>query len=210
VRRYKATPTNKEATKLGKKAAVTRSAFGLLVLAATTIGAAACATGRAQIPEPEPTLVVPPVPPRSIDPPPVVEPPAEPPVSEAPPAPAPPPRRNPNRPPVEAKATEPKQEAPVESAPAVPTNPAPVAQLRTPTTPTGPEAVRQIREILDATQKMLDGVGAMTSDDRKANYATARSLVQQSEEAIKKEELTQARSFAERAQQIAKVLLSGR
>jgi ElaB/YqjD/DUF883 family membrane-anchored ribosome-binding protein len=89
-------------------------------------------------------------------------------------------------------------------------NPPPVAQLRTPTTPTGPEAVRQVKEILDATQKMLDSVGSLTSDDRKANFATARSLVQQSEESLKKEELTQARSFAERAQQIAKVLLSGR
>ena len=38
---------------------MTRSAIGLLVLVATTVGAAACATGRAQIPEPEPTLVVP-------------------------------------------------------------------------------------------------------------------------------------------------------
>ena len=200
MRRYQATH--------GKKDLVTRSAIGLLVLVATTVGAAACATGRAQIPEPEPTLVVPPVPPRSIDPPPVVAPPVDLPITDILPPSPPPPRANRTRPAAEAKV-EPKQEPPVESVGPV-SNPAPVAPLRTATTPTGPEAVRQIREIVDATQKMLDSVGSLTSDDRKANYATARSLVQQSEEALKKEELTQARSFAERAQQIAKVLLSGR
>jgi outer membrane biosynthesis protein TonB len=203
VRRYQASH--------GKKDLVTRSALGLLALVITTLGAAACATGRAQIPEPEPTLVVPPVPPRSIEPPPVVEPQHEPETTEAP-SPPPAPRPNRSRPAAEAKPEpkqEPKQDPQVETVGPVP-NPPPVAQLRTPTTPTGPEAVRQVKEILDATQKMLDSVGSLTSDDRKANYATARSLVQQSEESLKKEELTQARSFAERAQQIAKVLLSGR
>lgn len=188
---------------------MTRSAFSLLALLATTLGTAACATTRAQIPEPEPTLAVPPVPPRSIQPLPVEQAEPEPTVAEAPPPAPPPPRTNRTRPPVEAKA-DPKPEPPVETATATPPGPGPVPPLRSPTTPTGPEAVRQIREIVDATQKMLDSVGSMTSDDRKANYATARSLLQQAEEAIKKEELSQARSFAERAQNIAKVLLSGR
>jgi hypothetical protein len=186
-----------------------RPAIGLLVLAATTFGAA-CATSRAQIPEPEPTLVVPPVPPRSIEPAPVPLPAVDPMPAEPPPPAPPPPRTNRTRPAAEAKA-EPKPEPPADAAANTPApNPSPVPPLRTPATPTGQEAVRQIREILDATQKMLDSVGSLTSDDRKANYATARSLLQQSEEAIKKEELTQARSFAERAQNIAKVLLSGR
>ena len=48
------------------------------------------------------------------------------------------------------------------------------------------------------------------SDDRKANLVQARALMQQTEEALKKEEVTQARSFAERAQNIAKLLASGR
>jgi len=187
---------------------VTRSAFSLLALLATTLGSAACATTRAQIPEPEPTLAVPPVPPRSIEPLPVEEVEPLPTVAEVPPPAPPPPRTNRTKPPVEAKV-DPKPEPQVEPT-AAPPGPGPVPPLRSPTTPTGPEAVRQIREILDATQKMLDSVGSMTSDDRKANYATARSLLQQAEEAIKKEELSQARSFAERAQNIAKVLLSGR
>ena len=104
---------------------------------------------------------------------------------------------------------DPKQDPPIEPVAATPA-PAPVAQLRTPATPTGPEAIRQIREILDNTQKMLDSVQPPLSDDRKANLTSARALMQQSEEALRKEELTQARSFAERALNIAKVLLSGR
>jgi hypothetical protein len=88
-----------------------------------------------------------------------------------------------------------------------------VAPLRTATAPSGQEAIRQIREILDATLKMLDKVEKSEtplSDDRKANLVQARALIQQTDEALKKEEVTQARSFAERAQNIAKLLASGR
>jgi phage shock protein A len=95
---------------------------------------------------------------------------------------------------------------------AVPTPP-PVAPLRAATAPTGTEAIRQIKDILDTTLKMLDKVEKSEtplSDDRKANLSQARALVNQTEEALKKEELTQARSFAERAQNIAKLLASGR
>jgi phage shock protein A len=55
---------------------------------------------------------------------------------------------------------------------------------------------------------MLDKVESPLSDDRKANLTQARAFMQQAEEALKKEELTLARSLAERAQNIAKLLIS--
>ena len=197
---------------------MTRSIHSFAVLLAIALGAAGCATTRAQIPEQEPTLVVPPVPPRTIQPPVVVEPPVEPPPVE--PAPAPAPTSKTTRPRAQTDTNKPdpnkpdpnKQEPPPDTVAAVPT-PQPVAPLRTATAPTGQEAVRQIRDILDTTVKMLDKVEKSEpplSDDRKANLTSARAQVQQAEEALKKDELTQARSFAERAQNIAKLLASGR
>jgi hypothetical protein len=192
---------------------VTRSIQSFAVLLAIALGAAGCATTRAQIPEQEPTLVVPPVPPRTIEPPVVVEPPVEVPTVE--PAPAPTPTNRTTRPRAQTDTNKPdpnKQEPPPDTVAAVPT-PQPVAPLRTATAPSGQEAIRQIREILDATLKMLDKVEKSEtplSDDRKANLVQARALIQQTDEALKKEEVTQARSFAERAQNIAKLLASGR
>jgi phage shock protein A len=87
--------------------------------------------------------------------------------------------------------------------------PPPVAPLRTPATPTGAEAFRQIREIIESTQKLLDKAEQQQlSDDRKANLTQARGYLQQAEEAIKKEDWTLARSLAERAQNIGKLLTS--
>ena len=192
---------------------MTRSNHCFAVLLAISLGAAGCATSRAQIPEQEPTLVVPPVPPRTIQPPVVVEPPVEPPAVE--PAPPPAPTNRTTRPRAQTDTNKPdpnKQEPPPETVTAVPAPP-PVAPLRTATAPSGQEALRQIKEILETTLKMLDKVEkseTTLSDDRKANLVQARALVQQTEEALKKEEVTQARSFAERAQQIAKLLASGR
>jgi len=191
---------------------VTRSTLKLAVLLVIGLIVSGCVTNRAQIPEQQPTLVVPPVPPRAIEPPVVVEPPVEPPPVEPPPTPAPTAKQKP-RPQADPKVADPKLEPPPDTSATVSTTPPPVAQLRTPTTPTGPEAIRQIKDILDATLKMLAQVEkseSPLSDDRKANLSQARALVQQTEEALKKEELTQARSFAERAQNIAKLLLSGR
>ena len=187
---------------------MTRSTHRLAVLLIIGLGVSGCVASRAQMPEPQPTLIVPAVPPRAIEPAPVVETPVEPPPVEPSPPPTTSSKPKPSRPATESKA-DPKQDTPVEPVTGPPA-PAPVAQLRTPDTPTGPEAVRQIREILDNTQKMLDSVQPPLSDDRKANLTSARALMQQSEEAMRKEELTQARSFAERALNIAKVLLSGR
>ena len=179
----------------------------LVVLLAAGLSAAGCVTSRAQIPEQPPTLVVPPVPPRAIDPPVIVEPPVEPPPVEPPPAPAPATKPRPSRPAPDVSKTDPKQEPPPDAAATVPTPP-PVAPLRTPSTPTGADAIRQIRDILDSTSKMLDKVESPLSDDRKANLTQARAFIQQAEEALRKEELTLARSLAERAQNIAKLLIS--
>ena len=183
----------------------------LVMLLVIGLSAAGCVTSRAQIPEQPPTLAVPPVPPRAIEPPAVVEPPVEPPSAEPAPAPTPTTKPRPPRPVADAAKTDPKQEPPPEVVATVPPPP-PVAPLRTANAPTGQDARRQIRDILDSTVKMLDKVDKIVdpplSDDRKANLTAARALVQQSEEALKKEELTQARSFAERAQNIAKLLTS--
>ena len=189
---------------------MTRSTLKLAVLLVIGLIVSGCVTNRAQIPEQQPTLVVPPVPPRAIEPPVVVEPPVEPPPVEPPPTPAPTAKQKP-RPQADPKVADPKLEPPPDTSATVSTTPPPVAQLRTPTTPTGPEAARQIRDILDTTQKLLDKVDYPNlSDDRKANYTTAKAHIQQAEEALKKEELTQARSLADRAQVIAKLLLAGR
>jgi hypothetical protein len=185
---------------------VTRSIYSFAVLLAIGLSAAGCVTSRAQIPEEPPTLVVPPVPPRTIDPPPVVEPPVEPPPAEPAPAPAASTTKQ-NKPrPVTDSKPDPKQEPPPDVVATVPTPP-PVAPLRTPATPTGPEAARQIKEIIESTQKLLDKAEQQQlSDDRKANLTQARAFIQQAEEAIKKDDLTLARSLAERAQNIGKLL----
>jgi outer membrane biosynthesis protein TonB len=187
---------------------VTSRIHTLAVLLVMGLSAAGCVTSRAQIPEQAPTLAVPPVPPRAIEPPVIVEPPVEPPPVE----PAPPPvavSKPPRRP--AADKPDPKQEPPPDSGATVPTPP-PVAPLRSAATPIGPEAEKQIREILENTQKALDKVdpGSLASDDRKANFEQAKAFLRQADEALKKEELTQARLFAERAQNIAKQLQSGR
>ena len=54
---------------------------------------------------------------------------------------------------------------------------------------------RQIREILENTQKALDKVdpGSLASDNRKANFEQAKAFLRQADDALKKEELTQAR-----------------
>lgn len=179
-----------------------------LVLLLLLAGAAACSTGRAQAIEDKPTLVVPPVPPRSINPAPVIEPPpvAPEPAPMLPPPPAPaksrPAARNETKP-------EPKPEAPPEAGNStlLPNPPPPVAPLRTATTPTGPEAAKQVREILGRAENVLSRVDYQKlTADRRATYDSAKSFIEQAEAALKKEDLTLARSFADRAQNIAKQL----
>jgi hypothetical protein len=158
----------------------------LLALLAPAVG---CTAARAQVqPEDHPALVVPPVPPRVIDPMPA-EPAAIEPVGELPTAPANPPRPRPqNREQTRAAAPDPKTEAKPPDAP--PTDPAgssqpppstqPVPPLRTPGTPDGPEMAKQVRETLDRASKILGSVDyqALKSDSR-ANYENAKSFMKQ-------------------------------
>ena len=182
----------------------------LLLLVLLGASLAGCASTRAQVVEDQPALVVPPVPPRSIEPPRVVEPPPAEPAVEPPPTPTTtfkPANRSPRQN-AEKQESKPPDVPPDTT---VPANPSPVPPLRTATTPSGPEAARQIRDILERATNVLAKVDYQKlSDDRKANYNSAKNYMQQADEALKKDDLTLARSFADRAENIAKVLESGR
>ncbi len=174
------------------------------------VAAGACATGRAQAIEDKPTLAVPPVPARTIEPQPVAElPRVEPipesnPVATAPPKPRPAPRNTETRP------ADPKPEATTESVAAAPP-PAPVAALRAPTAPSGPDALRLIRETLQRADGILAKVDYQKlTADRRASYDSAKNYMQQADEKIKQEDLMLARAYADRAEEIAKRLESGR
>lgn len=188
-----------------------RALYSLLLIVTTLVTATfavGCATGRAQVADQPPALVVPPVPPRAIEPAVIAEAPPVEPLPEVAPVPTttakPAGRAN--------RATKPEPESkpePVETP--TPTNPPPVAPLRTAATPSGPEATRQIRDTLDRARGLLSRVDFQKlSDDRKANYKTAQNYIEQSLDALKKDDLTLARSFAERAENIARQLEPGR
>jgi outer membrane biosynthesis protein TonB len=177
-----------------------------LVLLLMLAVSAACSSGRAQVIEDRPTLVVPPVPPRTIEPPALVLPPPVDPPADPAPATSTPASKPKSTPKNEAKP-EPKPETPPETTIATVPNPPPVAPLRTPTTPSGPEATRQIKDILARAENVLSRVDYQKlTADRRATYESAKSFIAQADEAIKKEDLTLARSFAERAENIAKQL----
>ncbi len=178
-----------------------------LVLLLLAGGLAACASGRAQVVEEQPTLAVPPVPPRTIEAQPLVEPPVSEPIVEASTPATPPPKPRANRANTEPKP-EPKPEVPpVETANATVPNPAPVAALRTPSTPSGPEATRQLKETLQRTDAILNKVDYQKlGDDKRANWNAAKAYLRQAEEAIAKDDIRQALNLAERAENIAKQL----
>lgn len=179
-----------------------------LVLLLLITSTAACAGNRVPIIEDQPTLVVPPVPPRTIEAQPATEPPVIDPVPELlPPPPAPKPKANVPRNSTESKP-EPKPEIPPETTTAASaSNPPPVEPLRTQTTPSGPEAMRQIQESLARTDNVLSRVDYQKlTPDSKATYQAAKDFKQQAEEALKKDDINQARAFALRAENIAKKL----
>ena len=177
--------------------------------------AAACASAqaKAKVPVEPAALEVPPVPPRVIEPLPSAELPL-PPVENLPTAEAPPPVRT--RPQSRERGTEPpKPEAKPAETPAEPAaTPAPagspVPPLRTPGAADGPEAERQVRDIIGRANKILETVdyGAL-SQDRRANYDGAKNFIKQAEENLKISNWVLAKSLAERAESLAK-LLAGR
>jgi hypothetical protein len=190
----------------------------LILLLALLVPAAACTAARAQVPpEDHPALVVPPVPPRVIEPLPSEPPPIDP-VGDLPTAPANPPRPRPqtrdnNRP----ASSDPKPEAKPPDTP--PTDPAapqlapnsqPVPALRTPGTSDGPEMARQIRDTLDRAVKMLEKVNYQAlKPDSLQNYENAKSFIKQAEDALKANNVVSAKSLADRAENIAKLLAGG-
>jgi hypothetical protein len=192
----------------------------LILLLALIVPAGACTAARAQVPpEDRPALVVPPVPPRAIDPLPAEAPPIDP-VGDLPnnvPS-ANPPRPRPQREPGRPHTTESKPDAKPPDTPATDpaatTQPQPVAQpvppLRTPGTSDGPEMAKQVRDTLDRADKILGKVDyqALKSDSR-ANYDNAKSFMKQAEDALKGNNVTAAKSLAERAENIAKQLAGG-
>jgi outer membrane biosynthesis protein TonB len=188
---------------------MTEAGTRLLLLMMLGASVAGCTASRGQVFEDQPTLVVPPVPPRAIDPPQTAELPAVEPMPDTPIPPPPtttkPSGRSSNR--TEPKP-EPKPETPPETT-SSPPNPPPVPALRTPATPSGPDATRQIRESLDRATGMLNKVDyqKLTSDGR-ANYNTAKGLIDQGNEALNKGDLASAVTFANRAESIAKLLAS--
>jgi hypothetical protein len=190
-----------------------------LLLLALLLPAVGCVAARAQVqPEDHPALVVPPVPPRVIEPLPAEAPPLEP-VGELPTAPSNPPRPRPqNREPNRPAATDSKTEAkPADAPPADPVattqtqpNAQPVPPLRTPGTPNGPEMSKQVRDTLDRANKILGSVDyqALKSDSR-ANYENAKSFMKQAEDALKANNTVAAKLLADRAENIAKQLAGG-
>jgi hypothetical protein len=182
----------------------------LLLLLLVAVSAAGCASGRAQAIEDRPTLVVPPVPPRTIEPQPVEEPPRVEPVSEPNTAAAPPPTRTAKPRPSEPRPAEPKPDPPETTAAATPPPP-PVEPLRTPTSPSGAEAARRARDTIAKAESMLKNVDYQKlSDDRKQIYDFAKNYIVQAEEKIKQEDFNLALNFAQRAELNAKTLLDGR
>jgi len=186
-----------------------------LILLALAVQAAACTAARAQVqPEDHPALVVPPVPPRVIDPIPA-EPPAIEPVGELPSPPVNPPRskppsREPNRPAANDSKPEAKPaETPVVDPAASPQTPPapPVPPLRTPGTSDGPEMAKQVRETLDRANRTLGNIDYQAlKPDSRANYDNAKSFIKQAEDALKANNLVVAKLLAERAENIAKQL----
>jgi hypothetical protein len=184
-----------------------------LLLLAVLLPLGACASARAQAqPEDHPALEVPPVPARHVEPLPVEPPPIEL-VSDLPVAPPSPPRprSSTSREANSKTSTDPKAEAKPETPPDSGTpGTQPVPPLRPQGTADGPELQRQIRESLDIAQKVLNNVDYQSlNDERRANYDYAKSFIKQAEEALKANNLTSAKSLAERAEMIAKLLAGG-
>ena len=186
-----------------------RSVKLVALLLLTGVSAAACASGKAQVIEDRPTLAVPPVPARTIEPQPTAELPPVAPVPESNPAPASSPKpkptaRNNNEP----RAADPKPETPEATAAAATPPPPPVAPLRTLSTPSGVDALRQARDTITRAEGILSQVDyKKLSPDRQKTYDGAKNFITQAEEKIKQEDFALALSFAQRAETIAKILL---
>lgn len=179
----------------------------LAVSLAGLIASVGCASAQAKGNAADrPALMVPPPPPR------VIEPADVPPelVSDLPPVNPAASRSTPTRPvPPKLPVTEVKPEAKtdpaVEPAPAPP--PVPPAQLRTPQTADTSAAAKGVRTTIDAARTLLSGVNfGPLSNVRKKAYNDAKLLLQQAEDAVKEGNLAFAQGLANKAETLAKEL----
>ena len=182
-----------------------RILLGLSVLVGAA--SAACASVIAKAPAERPPLEVPAPPAKVVEPPPRPDPGPDP-VPDLPPA-QPSNSRPPRQPPREQARTDPKPEATTTTTEAT-APPPPVAaapQLRTPGTPDAGEAAKQVNDILDRVNKTLSSIDARRfPKTRKEQYDTAKHLVTQSQEALKKSDFENARKLATKAEDMANEL----
>jgi len=190
-----------------------------ILLAIAVVTASGCTSTRAQVPLERPTLDVPPVPPRIIEPAPAPDfagtepvPPLPPETTEAAdPAPS---RSKPAARDATAKETQkpdPKPpDAPVAEQ-AVLQPPPPVPVLRTPATADTAAAARQITETIERAQKILEDVdyGRLSAPRQKA-YNEVKDFITSAERELKASSFELAKDFAEKAEKYATALQQGR
>jgi len=176
----------------------------LLVLPLIALVATACASAQAKgKAEDRPALMVPPPPPRIVEPTEVVEPvpelPTTPSVTGTPPA-----SRTPRPAPPKPSASEAKPEVkPVEPPPPEPAVPPPAPTRPAP----DPNAVKAVRTTIDTARGILNGVNlGPLSNVRKKAYNDAKLLLQQAEDALKEGNLAFAQGVASKAETLAKEL----
>jgi len=171
----------------------------VFVLPLIGVIASGCASVQAKSrPEDRPALMVPPPPPRIIEPAEVIDPVSELP-AVGPAATARPPRPAPPRPPPEVK-TDPQAEV-------SPKPEAKAEQLRTPQTADTSAAAKNVRTTIDTARGILNGVNfGPLSNVRKKAYNDAKLLLQQAEDALKEGNLAFAQGVANKAETLAREL----
>jgi hypothetical protein len=190
-----------------------------VVLILGTLASGCSVATRAQAPIERPSLEVPPVPPRVIDPAPAPEIVQIEPVSDLPPPPVDPKplRRSPrdlnnnnnnNRDAQKPADAKPEAPAPTEPSPAaVPPNIQPAPVLRTQATTDAAAAERRIRDIVARAQGMLQNIDYQRlNDQRKIAYDQAKNSIEGAEVALKDLSFELAQQLAEKAEKLAKEL----
>jgi hypothetical protein len=176
----------------------------LLMMVVAVAAACSSAKGPVRVDD-TPALVVPPVPPRVIEPIPSTQPQEIEPVAELPPPPESAPPKRPARDRA-AEKPEPKPETPVETG-AGANPPPPVPPLRTASSPVPEVATREVREVLERARKMLESIDTnQLSQDRKDNHKAAWNFIGEADAALKANNYVQAKALADRAENLARAL----
>jgi hypothetical protein len=96
---------------------------------------------------------------------------------------------------------------PVQPPPAPPPSPQPAPQLRTPATADAAVAERQIRETIQRTQGILNGINYQRlSSDRQKAYQDVKDFLTQADAAVKESNLDLAKGLASTAEKLASQL----